>query len=346
MGDTRAELGLIDRPPVLTATLLGAFEAAFDAAAALQGATAPNPPVGCAILDAAGVTLAIAAHTGAGRPHAEAVAIALCRAAGVEERIHTVVVTLEPCNHTGRTPPCVEAILATPARRVVIGAADPNPHVAGGGAAALTVAGLDVAFVGDLPGGAPLAAASRRLIAPFVRRAADGRPWVTVKRAFDQGGSMIPPPGAKTFTAPASLDLAHALRRRADAILTGIGTVLADGPLFTVRRLADHSGRRRTLVVLDRHERLPPEYAPAAALRGLNVRVESDLGAALDRLAADGALEVLVEAGPRLSAAVLDAGLWDEAIDIHAGPGGADRVERRYRAGEQAWEALDVLRHR
>lgn len=346
MGDPKGDLGLIERPPTLSAALLRAFDAAFDAAAAFQGATAPNPPVGCAILDAAGAMLAVAAHTGAGRLHAEAEAIAACRRAGVIDRIHTVVVTLEPCNHTGRTPPCVGAILATPARRVLIGAADPNPHVVGGGAAALAAAGLEVAFLSDLPGGASLAAASRRLIGPFVRRAAEGRPWVTVKRAFDVSGGMIPPPGAKTFTAPASLDLAHALRRRADAIVTGIGTVLADDPLFTVRRLADHSERRRTLVVFDRHGRLPAAYVAAAALRGLDVRVETDLDAAFDRLAADGALEVLVEAGPRLSGAVLEADLWDEAIDIHAGPGGRDRVERRYRAGEPAWEGLDVLRHR
>ena len=337
MGDT----SLIQTRTADEAALTRAFEAAFDAAVSTQGATAPNPPVGCAVLDAEGRVLAVASHAAAGQAHAEAAAIALCREAGALDRIHTLVVTLEPCNHTGRTPPCVRSILSTPAKRVLIGAADPNISVAGGGARALRDAGLEVAFLGGAA-----ASASRRLLAPFAKRALGGTPWVTVKRAFDARGGMIPPTGAKTFTSAASLDLAHALRRRADAVLTGIGTVLADAPLFTVRRLADHPGKRRALVAMDRSDRLPAAYVTAAAARGLDARGETDLVAALRRLASEGVLEVLVEAGPRLSAAVLDGPLWDEAITIHAGDGGPDRVVRDYRAGEPAWERFDVLRHR
>jgi diaminohydroxyphosphoribosylaminopyrimidine deaminase/5-amino-6-(5-phosphoribosylamino)uracil reductase len=99
-------------------------------------------------------------------------------------------------------------------------------------------------------------------------------------------------------------------------------------------------------VVMDRHGRLPTDYAAMAATRGLDARSETDLAAALDRLGDEGVLEVLVEAGPRISAAVLDAGLWDEAVTIHAVEGGADRIVSRYRAGEPAWEEFDVLRHR
>jgi diaminohydroxyphosphoribosylaminopyrimidine deaminase/5-amino-6-(5-phosphoribosylamino)uracil reductase len=334
MGETE----VLERQDLWTAA-----RAAFDAAVQTQGATAPNPPVGCAVLDAEGRVLAIAAHAGAGQPHAEAAALAHCRQRGVEGRIDTLFVTLEPCNHTGRTPPCVQAILATPARRVLIGAADPNP-IAAGGAAALRAAGLDVRFLDEVPGGGALAASSRRLIAPFARRVGAGLPWVTVKRALDPSESMIPPAGAKTFTSGPSLDLAHALRRRADAILTGAATILADDPLFTVRRVSDHPGKRRTLAVMDRQGRLPPAYAEAAAARGLDVRVETDLETALRRLAADGALEVLVEAGPTLSAAVLGSGLWDESIAIAAGE--PDRVSRTYRQPQPLWEEFDVLRHR
>jgi len=227
---------------------------------------------------------------------------------------------------------------------VRVGAAAPNPAAAGG-AAALRRAGLDVRFLEDVPGGAPLAAASRRLIAPFAKRVTAGLPWVTVKRALDAKGSMIPPPGAKTFTSEPSLSLAHALRRRADAVLTGVDTILADDPLFTVRRVSDHPGKRRTIVVMDRQGRLSGAYIAAAAQRGLDVRAETGLSTALRRLGDEGVLEVLVEAGPNLSTAILASDLWDESITIHADEEG-DRVERAYRVGEQAWEEADVLRHR
>ncbi|MFT4252274.1 MAG: riboflavin biosynthesis protein RibD, partial [Caulobacter sp.] len=111
-----------------------AFRLALDAADRCAGATAPNPPVGCAVLAADGSVLALAAHEAAGMPHAEAGALAACRAAGRADDVHTLVVTLEPCNHHGRTPPCVEAILASPARTVWYGATDPHRAAAGGAA--------------------------------------------------------------------------------------------------------------------------------------------------------------------------------------------------------------------
>ncbi|KSB90521.1 riboflavin biosynthesis protein RibD [Caulobacter vibrioides] len=299
-----------------------AFRLALDAAFAWAGATAPNPPVGCAVLAADGEVLAVRAHQGAGLPHAEAAALAACRDRW--SAVHTLVVTLEPCNHHGRTPPCVEAILASPARAVWIGARDPNPAVAGGGAARLVAAGLDVAFVAG-----PLAGEAARLIAPFAMRATRGRPWLTLKQAFTADGSMIPPPGAKTFTSEASLDLAHALRRRADAVITGSGTVLADAPLLTVRRAPDPRRTPRRLAILDRRGRVPGAYLDAARARGLDPSVHADIPALLAQLAGGGALEALVEAGPTLSAAFLAAGLWDERVTITkaARPGDPDTVE-------------------
>lgn len=283
------------------------------------------------MLDADGNTLAVEAHHKAGEPHAEAHAIAAARAAGVIERLHTVVVTLEPCNHSGRTPPCTAAILTTPARDVWIGAQDPNPAVAGGGAAALAAAGLTVRYLADLDGGDAdgLREKIRRLNAPFAKRVTTGLPYVTVKQAVDSRGSMIPPPGQRTFTSQSSLVLAHEMRRRADAILTGSGTVLADDPAFTVRLVPDHPDKRRTLVIADRRGRVAPDYVEAARLRGFDVERTDDIADALRRIGAAGALEVLVEAGPSLTGYVLSSGLWDEHVRItHRGNSdGSDLIE-------------------
>lgn len=321
-------------PPDAPQDSHAALRLAIAAASRFRGATAPNPPVGCCLLDRDGRVLALDAHRRAGTPHAEAGAIAAARAAGTADRIHTVVVTLEPCNHHGRTPPCTEAILSTPARRLVIGAPDPNPAVAGGGAARLAEAGLAVAMAAEDPGLAGLAGDCARLIAPFAKRATTGRPFVTVKQALDASGSMLPPPGAKTFTSETALRFAHALRRRADAVLTGSGTVLADDPGFDVRRVPDHPERRRQLAILDRRGRVPAAYLDAARDRGFLPFVARDIGEALDRLGEAGALEVLVEAGPALLASLDRAGLWDEWVTIRKRDGAeADGAEIRGRDG-------------
>ena len=307
--------------------VIAAFATALEAAEEFVGATAPNPPVGCVILDAMGNELARAAHPHAGASHAEALAIALCDQAGTTHRIHTVVVTLEPCNHTGRTPPCVEAILRTPARQIWIGVADPNPKVPGGGAARLAAAGLRVGYLAELdhPEAAQLALQAHRLIAPFAKQVRTGLPWVTVKQALNLEGSMVPPVGAKTFTSEASLMLAHRLRKRADAVLTGSGTVRADTPEFTVRRVADFAGKRRFLTILDRRGRVPPAYLDAARARGFEVFIQTDIAASLRHLGQLGALEVLVEAGPALLQAMRHGDLWDEWITIEQSED-ADRV--------------------
>jgi diaminohydroxyphosphoribosylaminopyrimidine deaminase/5-amino-6-(5-phosphoribosylamino)uracil reductase len=309
-----------------------AMREAVAAARRFEGATAPNPPVGCVLLDGAGNVLAAAAHHSAGTLHAEARAIEEARSTRKLVGIHTVVVTLEPCNHHGRTPPCTEAILSTPARRVVIGIADPNPHVSGGGAARLKGAGLDVEFfAGDTT---QLA----RLTAPFTKRVTKGLPFVTVKQAINRDGNMVPPAGQKTFTSKGSLLIAHALRRRADAIITGSGTVLADDPLFTVRHLPDHLGKRRKLYIFDRRRRVPPSFLNGAAQRGLDAVIVSDLEAVLREAAMAGCNEVLVEAGPQLTAHVLGSPFWDEHVRITQ-TGGEDKVEILVNGG------VDVHRH-
>ncbi len=309
-----------DKAGASASSIAAAFAQALDAAQATVGTTAPNPSVGCVLLDAAGDILTCAAHPGAGQPHAEALAIALARQAGVVDQIATIVVTLEPCHHHGRTGPCTAAILTTPAREVWYALADPNP-VASGGAAALKLAGLRVSRLSDLshPAAPGLLAEATRLLAPFATRVQKGRPFVTVKQAVDASGSMIPPPGQKTFTGPAALTLAHQLRRRADAILTGSGTVLADRPLFTVRHVPDIPGKSRHLCILDRRGRVDAGYLAETTKRGFRPFIATDLGFALTKLAAQGCNEVLVEAGPAITEATRVLGLWDEWVLIEQG---------------------------
>ncbi|PTS88944.1 MULTISPECIES: bifunctional diaminohydroxyphosphoribosylaminopyrimidine deaminase/5-amino-6-(5-phosphoribosylamino)uracil reductase RibD [unclassified Caulobacter] len=336
-------------PAPSTQPILEGFRHALAAAEAYVGATAPNPPVGCTVLDADGRILATAAHQKAGTAHAEAAALALCRQAGTFEQIDTLLVTLEPCNHQGRTPPCVEAILASPARTIWIASRDPNPAVAGGGAARLAAQGRQVFDLARLnqPEAAELVRRADRLIAPFVCWSTRGRPWLTLKQALTFGGEMVPPAGAKTFTSPTSLDFAHNLRRRADAIITGSGTVLADDPLFTVRRVADPRTGPRRLAILDRRRRVPTDYLRAARTRGLEASLHDSIPAVLDDLAAAGTLEALVECGPSLLAAFLAADLWDEHVVIRQSDpdGRADRIDIHTRLSPQDPRSADVFRN-
>ena len=238
---------------------------ALSEADAHVGATAPNPPVGCVLLDGGGAVLARAAHVRAGELHAEAAAIRACRLAGLVDRVHTALVTLEPCSHTGRTPPCTEALLSTPVQAVWVGAADPHPRAPGAGLIRLAGAKVSVAMIAELdhPDAQALALEADRLIAPFAKWSRTGRPWVMIKTALDAQGGMIPPPGATTFTSPQSLAAAHRLRRSCEAIITGSGCILADDPAFTVRHLPDHPCRRRRLASLDP----PPRSRGAGAGR-------------------------------------------------------------------------------
>jgi diaminohydroxyphosphoribosylaminopyrimidine deaminase/5-amino-6-(5-phosphoribosylamino)uracil reductase len=274
-----------------------------------MGATSPNPCVGAAALDADGNILAVAAHRKAGGPHAEAALIAACRYSGILASVQTLCVTLEPCNHTGRTPPCAEAIIKAGIRRVVVGTKDPNPEVRGGGIAALRAAGVEVieGVEENL---------CRQILYSFAFSVTQKRPWITVKRAFDSNDSMIPPRGKKSFTSPSSLRLAHRLRKGADAIMTGSGTILADNPLFTVRHVADFGGKKRLLVIMDRRRRVSSDYLRRAEGNGFHPVLCDGIDQALELFSAHSVRNLLVEAGPLLSTTILEKGLWNLQIDI------------------------------
>lgn len=301
-----------------------ALQAALEEARRYIGATAPNPPVGAAAMDANGKVIAVAAHVKAGQGHAETRLLAACKEQGILDQVAAIAVTLEPCNHHGRTPPCTEAILNSHIRRVHIGVRDPNPKVDGGGAARLTEAGVEVTFT------RVLAEECSELIESFAHWATTGRPWVVVKQAINERGSMIPPAGQKTFTSEASLQFAHELRKRADAILTGSGTILADRPQLTVRRVPDHPGKRRWLSILDRRQRVPEDYVREAIKRGFEVLRPASLEDALLELGRLGALECLVEAGPGLTRSLLETGFWDRHVVINR-TGSGDVIEDRRR---------------
>lgn len=303
-----------------------AMRAALQAAEPFVGATAPNPPVGASALCRNGQLLLSAAHQKAGTPHAEARLLEMAEREGKLAAIETVVVTLEPCNHHGRTPPCTEAILKQKQiKRVVFGCRDPNPHVAGLGAEKLRAGGLEV-----IEG--VLEKDCRFLIRSFVKHALTGLPYVTIKAAFNGQGSMIPPSGQKTFTSQASLKIAHEMRKRADAIWTGSGTILADNPEFTVRLVPDHPGKNRFLLLSDRRRRVPQEWISRAEKNAFSVHYADSIQEGLEFLGKNNALEVLVEAGPSLRQAWLDSGVWDESVVFLQGKNSqADTVDIQFR---------------
>lgn len=301
-----------------------AMRLALQEAALFRGATDPNPPVGAVALDKHYNVLAVAAHERAGLGHAEKNVIDACIGKGLVNAVHALVVTLEPCNHQGKTPPCTQAILATPCKQVFIGCKDSNPEVAGGGIAALESQGLQVQA-------GVLADECLELLRPFFSYQLRQKPYVTIKQAFTADGSMIPPRGLKTFTSQTSLVQAHLLRKRAGAIITGSGTILADKPLFTVRLVADHSRQKpRYLLLFDRRERLPTSKLSAALRDNFTIYRPSSIEESLQFLHHEGVLEVLVEAGPELSSAFLASNLWDELYTIKQGNPDQIEVKRNH----------------
>jgi diaminohydroxyphosphoribosylaminopyrimidine deaminase/5-amino-6-(5-phosphoribosylamino)uracil reductase len=304
-----------------------AMRMALNAADQFTGATAPNPPVGAIALDRQGKVLLGAGHSKAGEAHAEVKVLDLAQKLGKISLIETLVVTLEPCNHQGKTPPCTEAILKHKnIKRVVIGCRDPNPQVKGGGAERLKAAGLEVVE-------GVLEQECFFLIRSFAKFIRTGRPYVIIKAAFTKEGSMIPPKGQKTFTGKESLVFAHELRKRSDAIWTGSGTILADNPDFTVRWLPDHPGKRRILLLSDRRRRVEKDWLSKAEKNGFRVLFADSFENGLDILGKNGVLQVLVEAGPSLRQAWLDSGLWDESVVIKQGSENAgDDVEVEFRS--------------
>ncbi|MDD5585539.1 MAG: bifunctional diaminohydroxyphosphoribosylaminopyrimidine deaminase/5-amino-6-(5-phosphoribosylamino)uracil reductase RibD [Alphaproteobacteria bacterium] len=306
---------------VSSETLSAAMKQACAEARRWLGATSPNPSVGAVGLDADGNVLGVTAHQRTGGMHAEVALIEHCREQGTLDRLHTMCVTMTPCNHHGRTPPCCDFIIDAKIRRVVIGTLDPNPAVKGGSIKRLCKAGVEVVAGVEEE-------MCRQLIYAFAVSVKTRRPWITVKRALDEHGSMIPPVGRKTFTSESSLRMAHQLRKRADAILTGSGTILADFPLFTVRNVPDYPEKKRFLAIMDRRKRVPPVWLDEARARGLEPIVYDNLHVALNDLAARGVRETLVEAGPLVSEAILNEGLWN--MDVVIKKGETDKIEVQF----------------
>ena len=288
--------------------------------------TDPNPRVGCVIADGERV-IAEGWHEKAGLPHAEVVALT---AAGAAARGATAYVTLEPCSHFGRTPPCADALIAAGIGRLVYAMKDPNPRVNGAGIARLAAAGI------ALTGGV-LEQESLELNPGFVSRMTRGQPWVTVKLAASlDGGTALPGGESHWITGEAAREDVQKLRARSSAVMTGSGTVLADNPRLDVR--LPGVTRQPLRVVLDSKLRTPATariLAPpgqalllctdedaerASALRAAGAEVVQmpssggsvDLAAALALLAERQVNELLVECGAGLAGAFFAAGLVDE----------------------------------
>jgi diaminohydroxyphosphoribosylaminopyrimidine deaminase / 5-amino-6-(5-phosphoribosylamino)uracil reductase len=270
------------------------MRAAVEAAAAVRSTTSPNPWVGTVVIDSAGMIVGTGATQPPGGPHAEREAL---RRAGAAAAGGTLVTTLEPCGHTGRTPPCVEAIVEAGIRRVVVGIEDPDPQVAGRGIAALRAAGVDVTI------GVEADVVSAQL-APYLTHRRTGRPYVVLKLAATVDGRTAAPDGtSRWITGEEARADAHRLRAESDAVLVGAGTVRADNPSLTVRHVA---GRDPLRVVLGR--------APAGARVHPCVELGGDLGDVLDELGRRDVVQLLVEGGATVAHAFHASGLVDRYV--------------------------------
>ncbi len=300
------------------------------------GVTSPNPAVGCVILDRAGQVAGEGWHEYDLLDHAEVAALKDAQRSGKDICGGTAYVTLEPCNHTGRTGPCTEALIAAGLKRVVAATIDPNAAVTGHGMEALQAAGLETAV-------RVCEAEAQRLNEGFARWSRDRRPLVLMKVAMSLDGRIAPPEGRQTggqphwITGDAARESVQTLRWQADAAMVGVDTVLADDPLLT-----DRSGRRRRRpllrLVLDSALRMPLDSKLVATahndvivftvsmdeeriaeLRRRGVRVEVmpaeagrvPLGKVLDKLGEEGILTLLTETGTRLNTALLAGGMVD-----------------------------------
>jgi diaminohydroxyphosphoribosylaminopyrimidine deaminase/5-amino-6-(5-phosphoribosylamino)uracil reductase len=301
--------------------------------------TSPNPRVGCVIVKD-GKIIGEGWHQKAGEPHAEIHAL---MEAGMAAQGATVYVSLEPCSHHGRTPPCADALIGAGVAKVIAAAQDPNPHVSGNGLARLKAAGIETAS-GLMEGEA------RELNAGFFKRMVLGHPLVRIKTASSLDGRTALSSGeSKWITGEAARADVHRLRAQSCAILTGIETVLADNPQMNVRLDAERPSnttettRQPIKIIVDSSLRTPsdaailrgektliacaaPDAKKAAALEAAGAEIlclpgadgKVDLNALLSRLAQKGVNEVMTEAGPRLNGALIAAGLVDEWVQYLA----------------------------
>lgn len=323
------------------------LQRALDLARQGIGLASPNPYVGAVIADVHGNIAGEEVYTYAGLRHAEIIAL---QAAGERAREGTLYINLEPHAHQGRTPPCTDALIAAGIRRVVASMPDPNPKVSGRGFDQLRAAGVQVEVGG-------LEDRARRLNEAFARYIRSGIPLVTLKSALTLDGKIAPPPGARQqqntneftgvwITGEAARAHVHELRHQHDAILAGIGTILADNPLLT-----DRSGRsrRRPLlrVILDSRLRLPLESRLAQSVKGdvvvftthaddrkrnqleqLGIHVEivpaipphgrPDLAAVLRRLGEMQITSLLIEGGSNVNGVALASGVVDKVFLYYA----------------------------
>jgi diaminohydroxyphosphoribosylaminopyrimidine deaminase/5-amino-6-(5-phosphoribosylamino)uracil reductase len=339
----------------------------------------PNPRVGCVITASDGSVLGVGHTQQAGGPHAEVMALRDAAARGLAVRGATAWVTLEPCAHHGRTPPCADALVAAGLARVVVALADPNPLVAGQGSTRLQAAGIEVHTL--LPDH-PLAIQARELNIGFLSRMVRKRPWVRVKVAASLDGKTALPDGrSQWITGEAARNDGHLWRARATAVLTGIGTVLGDNPRLDVR--AREVARQPWRVVMDSSWRTPVGAAllvePTHALiyglddEALACSPSGDAHAAMARratlqalgvpmvrlpamgwaavladLAQRGVNELHLEAGACLTGSLIQGGWADELLVYLApkllglGRGMADMAELPDLASAQGYEWRDV----
>ncbi|MDN5914032.1 MAG: bifunctional diaminohydroxyphosphoribosylaminopyrimidine deaminase/5-amino-6-(5-phosphoribosylamino)uracil reductase RibD [Pseudonocardia sp.] len=276
---------------------------ALDASAEVHGRTSPNPSVGCVVLDAAGEIAGVGATAAPGGPHAE---VAALREAGDRAAGGTAVLTLEPCTHHGRTPPCTDALLEAGVAAVHIALRDPNPTAAGGGEQ-LRAAGVAVTL-GTLA--REVAAGPLR---GWLHRQRTGRPHVTWKLAATLDGRVAAADGSSRWiTGESAREGVHALRARMDAIVAGTGTVLADDPALTARRPDGSLAEHQPLRVVVGHRDVPAGAALAAA-DVLHVRTH-DPDVVLDTLASRDVVDVMLEGGPSLAGAFVAAGRVDRVL--------------------------------
>lgn len=276
--------------------------------AGLGPLTGGNPRVGCVLLDAEGRIVAEGWHRGAGTPHAEI--DALSRVA--DARGLTAVVTLEPCNHWGRTGPCAVALIEAGVARVVYGVDDPGSRSAGG-AAHLREAGVDVV-------GGVLASEVEELLVCWLASERRGRPWVTVKWASTLDGRAAAADGTSQWiTGTAARQRVHEERAANDAILVGTGTVLADDPSLTARGDAGELLEHQPVPVVVGERTVPADAALRRHPAGLIETCSRDLAAVLADLNARDLRRVYVEGGPTLVSAIVRAGLAD-AFSIYLAP--------------------------
>lgn len=334
-------------------------------ARSVQGTTSPNPPVG-AVLMRDGRIVGEGATQPPGGPHAEVVAL---QAAGEAARGAILYATLEPCSYKGRTPPCAEAVVAAGVAEVHIAQLDANPRVAGGGVAKLEAAGLRVVMETRYE------APARELNEAHAKFIRTGLPFVTAKFAASLDGRIATRNGdSQWITGPQARNYGHRLRASVDAIITGVGTVLADDPHLTARPGGRLARRQPLRVVLDSRARTPPSAAilrspgrcliavggqadPAAvrALEATGAEVvwlpaedgRVDLRIVLDHLAQRGCTNLLLEAGGELTGAFLDQGRVDKLLAFIAPLviGGAEAIPAVAGQGAASLAAAHRLHH-